>query len=565
MSIRFCRSRVCAQRAVVLLSGLTVAAGCAGARPASSLPEPRPNEGPEAPIDLITSVATPSHTTLLEGPVTPAVAVPERFRDMLEPSDVESEFAHLFALDGSANVPPHTYQAVLQFVGIYSGRARASFASWLAREGRWGPMIREELQRAGMPEDLVYLSLVESGFSNTAVSRARAAGMWQFMEATARSVGLRVDEWVDERRDPQLATAAAISHLGWLHSQTQDWALAAAAYNAGLGRVNRIQKDAGEDDFFRLAAAGRLPAETRNYVPAILAAALIAHNRDRFGFGGIEPEPPFQFEWLEVEPLTRLSAVAKAAGSSERAIRELNPHLLKAATPPGGGYRVRIPYGSDVARTGRLLAELPQAQRLLPRDRWVTIRYRVLPGDGWGTIAQRHHTTVAELRKQNPRAGSTLHPGMKLSIRVFQRGDTAEPRVAAQPAPADAAPADAAPATAPAERRSTGPASKPAPAKSASHTVRSGETLSGIGRRYGISVADLARWNGMSRSRPLRVGERLRLTPPAQVRHTVVAGESLAGLARRYDVALADLMKWNGIARPRGLRIGEVLIVSAPG
>jgi membrane-bound lytic murein transglycosylase D len=551
MSTPFCQLRVRVQHALSVLVGLTVASGCALTSPPPEPRSPSTNEAPiEAPIDLITSIPTPTHETPPPVVEPPVVSAPEPVRDVLDPVNVRAEFTHLFELQTGADVPPALYQAILQFVDIYTGRARDHFANWLAREGRWGPLIREELRGAGLPEDLVYLSLVESGFSNTAVSRARAVGMWQFMEGTARSVGLRVDGWVDERRDPQLATAAAIRHLHWLHGQTQDWALAAAAYNAGLGRVTRIQKHAGESDYFRLVAAGRLPDETRNYVPAILAAALIAHNRERFGFAGVEPEPPFVFETIDVEPLTRLSAVSRAAGTTERVIRELNPQLMKGAAPPGGGYRVRIPHGVDVAETSARLAALPAGERLLPRDRWATIRYTVRAGDGWGTIAQRHHTTVAQLRKQNPRVRK-LHPGTKLKIRVLQHASRDDSLVGAQPA-------------APSVVRSTRAISAAAAAPRASHTVKSGETMSGIAKRYAIPLASLVRWNGMARARPLRVGERLRLTPPDRIRHKVAAGESLAGLAKRYKVTLRDLMKWNRISRPRGLKVGEVLIVAPP-
>src|SRR5688572_22334625 len=430
MSKPFCRLGECARRASLLI-GLTLTFGCAlnSTPPEAETPAPPPTE---APIDLILNVPTPTHVTPRAVTAVPIASAPEPLRDVLDPESVRDELQHLFSAGGSAHMPPTLYNSILQFVDIYSGRARGNFATWLAREGRWGPMIREELRQAGMPEDLVYLSLVESGFSNTAGSRAHAVGMWQFMEPTARAVGLRVDEWVDERRDPQLSTAAALRHLRWLHDQTQDWALAAAAYNAGLTRVNRIQKDAGEDDYFRLVAAGRLPNETRNYVPAILAASLIAHNRARFGFGGVVPEPAFEFESMDVGPLTRLSAIARASGSTDRALRELNPQLLKFATPPGGTYRVRIPDGADVVSTSELLAAMPASERMLPRDHWTTVRYTVRRGDGWGTIATRHNTSVTALKKLNPRVGM-LHPGTKLKVRVLQRLSV-ESSVVARPA-----------------------------------------------------------------------------------------------------------------------------------
>src|SRR5687768_2810667 len=193
MSKPFCQLGVCA-RSASLLIGLTLTFGCALNSPPPETPAPPPNE---AAIDLIMSVPTPTPTnvtprTVAAVPVT-MTSAPEPLRDVLDPESVRDELRHMFALHGSAHMPSTLYHSILQFVDIYSGRARESFALWLAREGRWGPMIREELRLADMPEDLVYLSLVESGFSNTAVSRAQAVGMWQFMEPTARAVGLRVD------------------------------------------------------------------------------------------------------------------------------------------------------------------------------------------------------------------------------------------------------------------------------------------------------------------------------------------------------------------------------------
>lgn len=584
----FPRGRVL--RTAVACALVLASAACAGRRapdPFEPGPEPEPELVPvqEAPVELIESARE-----LVESAPEPVdFEIPAHLGEVLEKDDIRTEFTHMFATESAVEVPEALYQAVLRYVDFfYRGRARSGFGEWLAREGKYGELIRSELRQAGLPEDLVYLAMIESGFSNIAVSRAKAVGMWQFMAPTGREVGLRIDQWVDERRDPVRATRAAIRHLRWLHEQTGSWALVAAAYNAGLGRVTRTQKAAGETDYFRLVAAGRLPEETRNYVPAILAASLIAHHRERFGFTDVIPQEPFAFDSVEVDAFTRLSAVAEAAGTVERAIRELNPHLIKGVAPPGAAYPVRVPVGTAPDEFARSLAGIPPARRFLPREVWATVAYTVRPGDSWWKIARQNRTTVKELRQRNPGIPETLQPGMRIKLQKLQKvytegvaaeavagaatrpgaapaekgtkGDAAEPSTpAAEPGPA-ARPEPAAKSAPPAH---DAPASAPA-GKAEIHVVQRGETMTGLAGRYGLTLEQLARWNGMQEPRAVRIGEKLRLTPPDPVVHTVAPGETMTGLARRYGVSTGDLVKWNRLPEPRDLRIGEKLVVTEP-
>jgi membrane-bound lytic murein transglycosylase D len=466
----------------------------------------------------------------------------------------------------AAGLPPAALDQVLQSVGLFhSGRARSNFERWLVREGRYRDLILTELEAAGLPEELLYLAMLESGFSPTAVSRAGAVGLWQFMPATGRESGLRVDDWVDERRDPIAATHAAIGHLSYLYGQLNDWALAAAAYNAGLGRVRRTRGDS-EAGYFDLTLSGRLPAETRSYVPLILAASHVARNRAHYGFTDVEPEPPLRYDTLHVEGRTRLTAVARAGDLAMADLTALNTHLVRGAAPPGRSYPVRVPAGAASPEIAVQLAAMPVDERLLPEYREIYAVVR--SGDSWWRIANNHGVTVRDLRARNPRVGDIIHPGMRLLVerRVVRDGESvARPAPAAPVAPvARARTASASPA------RTTAPAagagapvrvSAPASAGGETYRVRSGDTMSGIAVARGVPLADLARWNGMASPRPLREGELLRVTSPEPRKHRVQRGETLTSVARKYDVAIRDLVRWNDLGSARPLREGEVLVV----
>jgi membrane-bound lytic murein transglycosylase D len=424
-------------------------------------------------------------------------------RDAVDAVDKADEAIALMALDPTgvardlerhapgflaAGLPPAALDQVLQSVGLFhSGRARSNFERWLAREGRYRDLILAELDAAGLPEELLYLAMLESGFSPTAVSRAGAVGLWQFMPATGRESGLRIDDWVDERRDPIAATRAAVGHLTHLYAQLHDWALAAAAYNAGLGRVRRTRGDS-DAGYFDLTLSGRLPAETRNYVPLILAASHVARNRAHYGFGHVEPEPSLHYDTLHVQGRTRLTAVARAGDMTVAELTALNTHLVRGAAPPGKSYPIRVPAGTASPGIAMQLAAIPEDERLLPEYREIYAVVR--SGDSWWRIANNHGVTVRDLRARNPRVGDMLHPGMRLLVerRIVRDGEAG-----ARPAPA----ASSAPAR-------TAASTTPAPQQ---HRVARGETLTSVARKYNVAIGDLVRWNGLGSARPLREGE----------------------------------------------------------
>lgn len=256
--------------------------------------------------------------------------------------------------------PPVTFDlpvvwnaSVARFVELFEHEQPDRMALYLKRAGRYEGMIREKLRARGMPEDLLYLSMIESGFNPNARSTAQAVGLWQFMAPTARGYGLRIDAYVDERRDPEKATDAALRYLEDLYRQFGSWTLAAAAYNSGGGRVARIMREetgavSGKDSDFWVIR-GRLPRETREYVPLIFAATLIGKQPSRYGLDQVERWLPVRTDTVSVPGGTPFSAVARAADVRESEVRRLNPHLLRGVTPPGAPFPVRIPDGRSAA------------------------------------------------------------------------------------------------------------------------------------------------------------------------------------------------------------------------
>jgi len=417
---------------------------------------------------------------------------------------------------------------VQYYLNYFQGVSRTGMKVFLTRGARYEPMIRSRFEAEGLPGDLGYLALIESGYSNDAVSRSHAVGMWQFMKGTGKGYGLRIDTWVDERRDPVKATDAAARHLRHLRDRFGSLYLAAAAYNAGAGKVSRslgklqwdapadsavesdtliqaevtdsaaAEEDAAEgeaaDDleaaldareitsdhaFFRLASSRLLAVETQDYVPKLIAAAVIAKQPERFGLSAPVPSP-FTYDSLVVGSTTGLDVIARLAEISAAEIRELNPQYLRFATPPGTESTIRLPAGTG-ERVAELYAELPAKERVQ------FLTHVVRSGERLGKIAARYHLPTNEVQAANPKANpSRLKTGSRLIIPV-----AAIPSALAM--------------------RALGKASRGYHGRLATHKVRSGETLIGIARKYRISLKALRRANALPVQYTLKAGKRLRI------------------------------------------------------
>jgi membrane-bound lytic murein transglycosylase D len=233
------------------------------------------------------------------------------------------------------------------YLELFQGQHRQYFREWLVRSGRYISMMQEELAAADLPLDLVYLSMIESGFSQTATSKAKAVGLWQFMSYTGRDYGLEITEYIDERRDDRKSTRAAVAFLSDLYEEFGDWFLAVAAYNGGPGRMRSAIRKAGSRDFWRIAQEDILPLETKRYVPKLIAAIIIAKEPEEYGFTDIEAIPPVSYDTIAVGPGLGFDIAARITNSSSTVIQNLNLELLQEKTPlDRERYTLRIPRGT---------------------------------------------------------------------------------------------------------------------------------------------------------------------------------------------------------------------------
>lgn len=283
------------------------------------------------------------------------------------PEAPATEIPHVGEIAPSLSLPVEVNEKVEGWMERYLTDQRPVFERYLAREGLYSDMIRDALRRRGMPKDLMYLAAIESGYSPQATSRVSASGMWQFMGPTAQQFGLRIDQWVDERRDPIRATDAALDYLQALYDRFGSWYLAAAAYNAGPTRVARVLRahagdQTGEEALY-WEIIEHLPRETRAYVPKMLAAILLAQAAQGYGFQ-VEEAQPVRFDRVWVPGGTRLSVVAKAMDVPLKTMRELNPHLRRGITPPAEPFALRVPEG----RSHQVVASLGSRWRQVVVD-----------------------------------------------------------------------------------------------------------------------------------------------------------------------------------------------------
>jgi membrane-bound lytic murein transglycosylase D len=449
-------------------------------------------------------------------------------------------------VEATTELPLEVNGRVEKWMQRFMTDQRGTFQTFLGREGIYEGMIRGKLRERGMPLDLLYLAMIESGFSPRATSRVAAAGVWQFMGPTAKQYGLRVDQWVDERRDPVKATAAAARHLKDLRERFGSLYLAAAAYNGGAGRVGRglnalgdgePEEEYSDSTFFRLYDTRLIRRETKDYVPKLIAAAIIAKEPARYGFVVADPDEPFLADSVIVSGMTGLDVIARLADTTVAEVRELNPQYLRLVTPPGTRAIVLVPPGRGPA-TQLAFNELPERERVTFRE------HLVKRGQTPGGVARSYGVSLSALYEANPRIRRRgLRTGERLVIPVGGAMSAVVARSVAEP-----------------EARTV-----------TFHRVRRGETISGIAQRYHVSQAQLRRWNGLSSSR-IKAGQRLRVgdSPTERARvatrssartHTVRNGDTLTGVAKRYGVSVASLASANGLSRGAGIRIGQRLRV----
>jgi len=430
---------------------------------------------------------------------------------------------------------------VEQFVQYFQTTLRNRFSNWLALSGKYIPIMRALLRENGLPEDLVYLALIESGFNPYAYSRSKACGPWQFIYLTGKRYGLRVDWWVDERRDPEKSTVAAAKYLKDLYDMFACWYLAAASYNAGENKIAAAMKRYRTEDFWELTKYRYLKQETKDYVPQMIAAALIAKDPEKYGFVGIEYQEPLRYEKVNVPPLTSLSLIAAACEITLDELKELNPQLLRWCTPPEKPYEIKIPLG----KKERFLKNF---ETLQPSERPPYRIHVVKRGENLVRVSRLYGVNGQTILDANQLGkGSRISPGMNLIIPLPPH------------APSD--PNGGAKLTA--KKKGEGrvqPAIEEGE-EEVLYTIKKGDTLWAIANEMGVNIGALSRWNNLHPEKKLRPGDKLRVrvttakVPPEpakkkgalEIIYEVKEGDTLWGIAKKYNLTIDDIRSWNNL------------------
>lgn len=305
---------------------------------------------------------------------------------------------------------PFTAEAVKKNINIFTEALKNHFALWLERSGKYMDMMKGILTEHDIPEEMVYVAMIESGFSPYAYSHAKAVGPWQFIDATAKKYGLKINWWVDERRDPIKSTQAAAEYLGNLHRMFGSWELAMSAYNAGEGAIRRALQRIGGDSYFDLNYSRHIRPETKNYVPKFVAASLIANDPAEYGFKQVEDRDYDYDEAVIYSPLD-LNAAAKCAGVTFERMKELNPELTRWCTPPNvDKYVLNIPRGT-------LMSFLENLYKLTPQERFPLKVYRARRGDSLKKVARRFRLPVRVITELNDlKLGTRLKRGQRIYL-----------------------------------------------------------------------------------------------------------------------------------------------------
>ena len=488
------------------------------------------------------------------------------------PTDAEP-LVLIHQLGRRCDMPIDANDRVVASLNFFQTRGRKTFATWLQRAGRYRTLIGDILRREGMPSDLFYLAVIESGLNPRAYSRSRAVGLWQFMAHTGRMMGLKRTHWVDERRDPFKATVAASRYLKDLFAEFGDWRLALAAYNGGPGRVRRAIARADTNDYWQLD----LPRETRNYVPLFMAATVIAKDPQLFGFESQAEEPAFAYEevvlpkdWLYVD----LKAAAQLLGIERQVLHDLNPELRQDITPPRSRspYTLRVPPGkgqllldqyaslpipqkaavhqyrvqrgdtiSGIAQTFGVSTRVIAAANSLRNPNFIRPRqvlyipvasmakpasgrrgtYTVRPKDSLSTIASQHGVRLRDLMQWNGLNTTLIKPGQELVVQQQ-------------------------------------PSSREVPSGGETYMVQPGDTLWELARQFAVSVADLQAWNGLEKAL-IKPGQQLTVTNGQAQMYTVVSGDTLHSIARKFGLAPRDIARQNNISLSETLLTGMTL------
>jgi membrane-bound lytic murein transglycosylase D len=434
--------------------------------------------------------------------------------------------------EATYDMPIEWNERVENAIVYFQTVGRKAFTTYMKRSGKYKDLMQSILREKGLPEDLVWLCLVESGFNPKAYSWARAVGPWQFIAGTGKKYGLKRNWWYDERRDFVKSTYAACDYLTFLYNKFNSWPLALAGYNGGEGRVEKAIKKHETDDFWRL----KLRKQTEDYVPLYMAATIIAKDPERYGFD-VELDEPLSFDEMEINQPLDLKKVAKMLGTSPDVICELNPELLRGVTPPNcRGYKLRIPVG-----TKEFFAQgFPQADT---KASGLFVEHKVTSGQTLSHLSQKYGVPVSAIMEMNGLTNKhRLSVGQRLII------------------PANAPMADAGPkvSSMKSEKKKSG---------STTYTVKRGDTLSELALKFNTSPQELKRLNGLKNTDRINKGQKLLIPGESPIptmvlkEHIVKTGETLGYLATKYGVSVSAIMSANNLSSAHRLKVGQPLLI----
>lgn len=478
------------------------------------LPQPSPLPSQSALAKLLNTLPPKVATELLNHP---------HYRDF-----------YVRKLAGESDVPIDLTPEVIAYIRFFRTEGHSFFTRWLSRASAYVPMIQDEFQKAGLPKDLAYKAMIESGFNPRARSHANAVGMWQFMHHTGRQYHLQYNTWVDERMDPEKATPAAARHLTGLYKHFKDWRLVIAAYNCGQGRMDRAIRKSGTRNFWEIDA---LPRETRNHLPKFMASVIITKDPAYFGFDDVVLQPPISYDTIAFTEPVALRLAAQCVGTTYAWMQQLNPELRRAYTPPSSTnkpYLLRVPKGTaEKFKTN--YARVPDSEKIQMVD------YIIKRGDTISGIASRLGVQTQAILDangiQNPRR---IWAGKKLKIPIH-------PQTRTQVAQWEKEGIDRTPSTK--DHIKT------------QYTVKKGDTLWDIAKAEGLTPQHLKAWNTSTNHRAIRPGDKLTIYLPksnseSNIHYTIRNGDTLWDIAQTFQTSVTNLKAWNNIQNPSGLRPG---------
>jgi membrane-bound lytic murein transglycosylase D len=526
-------------------------------------------------IDSIQEFTDLSHTVLDDyekyiasidslGPETSIFALREKLNQMAN-ADSSADLNVTKEIIKTSSIPLVINGFVEQNIDFFQNRFHKHFEQWLYRAGKYFPRMRQIFKEEGVPQEMIYLCMIESGINPVARSWAKAVGMWQFMKGTGALYGLKSNFWYDERCDFEKSARAAGRHLNDLYKEYGDWYLVLAAYNSGAGRVNRAIQRSGTRDFWKMRPY--LPSQTRNYVPEYIAATVIAMDPKAYGFES-NPADSLAFDVVKLSDCVDVSVLAECAETDATTIRELNPSLLRGCTPPGAkDFALRVPTGkADIFNTN--YEKVPDDKKHNQITHVVRKRESLASIAGKYGISSKLLATANHLRlRTRVPAGTVLVIPVPSSAKIY------DPDLVR----------DSSTRKSFASKRSKRSVEGMAGKEKIVHAIKRGETLGKISKTYGVRVSDLRVWNDIAYGTSIKAGEGLTIwvptasskkfaseiqphrsvakadlqlagfqandpdndTPAKWIKVRVRRGDNLGKIAKHYGVSVSDLKSWN--------------------